>query len=180
MTAHGFAVFPTAIGHCGIAWHERGIVGCCLPEATADRTRDRLRRHHPGAAELAPPPPVAETIDAVTALLRGERADLSAAVLDLTGVPEFHRRVYEIARTIAPGATLTYGEIAHRLGEPGAARAVGRALGNNPFPPIVPCHRVLAAGGRTGGFSATGGTATKLRMLSIENAHSAEPTLFDL
>ena len=100
------------------------------------------------------------TIAAIAALLRGEPVDLSGTVLDESRVPEFHRRVYEIARAIPPGRTLTYGEIAERLGEPGAARAVGQALGENPFPIVVPCHRVLAANGKLGGFSAPGGTAT--------------------
>ncbi|WP_199433837.1 methylated-DNA--[protein]-cysteine S-methyltransferase [Qaidamihabitans albus] len=180
MTAPGFAVFDTAIGHCGIAWREHVIIGSRLPEGGAARTRARLLERFPDGTEQVPPPAVRHTIEAVTALLRGEAADLSGAVLDMSGVPPFHRRVYELARTVPPGATLTYGEIAQRLGEPGAARAVGQALGNNPFAPIVPCHRVLAAGGRTGGFSATGGTATKLRMLDIENAHAEAPTLFRL
>jgi methylated-DNA-[protein]-cysteine S-methyltransferase len=92
-------------------------------------------------------------------------------------VPEFHRRVYDVARTIPPGATLTYGDIAARLGEPGSARAVGQALGRNPFPIIVPCHRVLAANGQLGGFSATGGSATKRRLLTIEGALQAQPLL---
>lgn len=117
----------------------------------------------------------------MTALLSGE--DLAApdsVPLDLSRVPPFHARVYEVARTIPPGTTLTYGEIARRLGEPGAARAVGQALGANPFAPIVPCHRVLAAGGGTGGFSADGGVATKRRLLEIEGVHLEQPALFDL
>jgi methylated-DNA-[protein]-cysteine S-methyltransferase len=114
--------------------------------------------------------------------LRGapnQPADLSNIQLDMEGVPPFHRRVYEVARAIAPGNTRTYGEIATRLGDPGAARAVGQALGHNPFAPVVPCHRVLAAGGRSGGFSANGGVATKLRMLQIERASFNGPGLFD-
>jgi methylated-DNA-[protein]-cysteine S-methyltransferase len=114
----------------------------------------------------------------MVALFGGEARDLSGIRLDMSGVPSFHRNVYEVARTIAPGATMSYGEIATQLGEPGAARAVGQALGQNPFPIIVPCHRVLAAGGKTGGFSAHGGVATKLRLLSIEAAHAADPGLF--
>jgi methylated-DNA-[protein]-cysteine S-methyltransferase len=98
----------------------------------------------------------------------------------MTGVPPFHQRVYAVARAIAPGHTLTYGEVAAALGEPGAARAVGQALGHNPFAPVVPCHRVLAAGARSGGFSATGGVDTKLRMLLAEGARfGREPGLFD-
>jgi methylated-DNA-[protein]-cysteine S-methyltransferase len=107
-------------------------------------------------------------IDNIVALLCGEPSDLSAIALDMEGLAPFHRRVYEVARTIPPGKTLPYGEVAARAGAPGAARAVGQALGHNPFPIIVPCHRVVSAGGKIGGFSAHGGTATKRRMLAIE------------
>ena len=134
----------------------------------------------PEAQETAPPAEVATIIAAIAALLRGEPVDLSGTVLDETRVPEFHRRVYGIARAIPPGRTLTYGEIAERLGDPGAARDVGRALGDNPFPIVVPCHRVLAANGKLGGFSAPGGTATKLKLLRIEGAEAAAQLgLFD-
>ena len=109
-------------------------------------------------------------IDDVTALLHGEPRALDRVALDMEDVPEFNRRVYEVARTIPWGATLSYGEIARRLGDPAAARDVGQALGQNPFPIVVPCHRVLAAGGKWGGFSARGGVATKRRLLSIEAA----------
>lgn len=106
----------------------------------------------------------------MTALLSGEPIDLADVVLDMDGVPEFHQRVYGVTRRIPPGETRTYGEIATALGEPGAARAVGQALGRNPFPIVVPCHRVLAAGGKAGGFSAPGGTRTKMKILDIEGA----------
>jgi methylated-DNA-[protein]-cysteine S-methyltransferase len=175
-----FALFETAIGTCGIAWGDRGLVGVQLPEPSTDETRWRLRRRYPGASEAPPPPEVRRAIDAIAAHLRGEAADLSRIGLDLSGVPEFHRRVYEVARAIPSGATLSYGEVAAQLGEPSAAREVGQALGRNPFPIVVPCHRVLAAGGKSGGFSAPGGVATKLRLLAIEGARaSGIPTLFD-
>ncbi|SFB51042.1 methylated-DNA-[protein]-cysteine S-methyltransferase [Amycolatopsis marina] len=180
MVAQGFTVFDTAIGWCGIAWGEHGIVGAQLPEGSEQATRDRLRRRFPDAEETVPPAAARQAIDGVTELLRGTAVDLSDVELDLAGVPAFHRRVYEVARTIPPGSTLTYGDVAHRLNAPGSARAVGQALGSNPFAPIVPCHRVLAANGGTGGFSAGGGTATKLRMLTIEGARADEPALFDL
>jgi O-6-methylguanine DNA methyltransferase len=170
MIAHGFAVFDTAIGRCGIAWSGRGVLAVQLPEADERQTRARLVRRFPHAREAPQPPAVARALEGIAALLRGERVDLSAVALDLDGVPPFHRRVYEVARTIAPGATLSYGEIAARLGAPRSARAVGQALGSNPVPILVPCHRVLAAGGKPGGFSANGGVATKLRLLAIEAA----------
>jgi len=173
----GIALFETAIGACGIAWGEGGIVGVQLPEGGEARTRARLRRRFPDAAEIPPPADVRRAVDGIVRLLRGEPVDLSIVALDLERVAPFHRRVYEAARAIAPGATLSYGEIAARIGAPGAARAVGQALGRNPFPVIVPCHRVLAAGGKAGGFSADGGVSTKLRMLAIEGA--GQGALFD-
>ncbi len=178
----GFALFDTSIGHCAIAWGERGLKGAQLPEASEVQTRARMQRRFPDCLETVPPPPVQDAIRDLVALLRGEPnqpADLSNIVLDMQGVPPFHQRVYALARGIPPGETLTYGEIARRLGDPALARAVGQALGHNPFAPVVPCHRVLAAGGRSGGFSANGGIATKLRMLQIERASFNGPGLFD-
>lgn len=173
-----FALFDTAIGHCGVCWGEHGIVRVQLPEGSAARTRAKVLRDHPGAEETAPPPEIQHAIDSMTALMDGERPDLLDVEVDENVVPEFHRKVYEITRAIPPGKTLTYGEIAHRLGMPGSAQAVGQALGANPYPIVVPCHRVLAAGGGNGGFSAPGGVDTKLRMLVIEGAIAEEPTLF--
>jgi methylated-DNA-[protein]-cysteine S-methyltransferase len=176
--AVSFALFDTAIGRCAIAWSKSGIVAVLLPDRDDSALRARLLRRHPGALEAAPPDVVAQAIAGIAALAGGEHRDLSDVVLDLTGEPEFNRRVYAAARTIKPGATLTYGAIAARLGEPDARR-VGEAMGKNPCPIIVPCHRVVAAGGKTGGFSAPGGAATKRRLLAIEGAASDEPTLFD-
>jgi methylated-DNA-[protein]-cysteine S-methyltransferase len=175
-----FTLFDTAIGRCAIAWGTRGIVGVQLPEGPDVRLRARMQERFPGAGEAPPPPEIRRAVDDVAALLRGEAGDLAAIALDMDGVPPFHRRVYEAARAIPPGATLSYGEVAAKLGAPGAARAVGQALGRNPFAIIVPCHRVLAAGGRVGGFSAAGGAATKIRMLAIEgSAASGTLALFD-
>jgi O-6-methylguanine DNA methyltransferase len=170
MTPRGFALFDTAIGACGIAWSDGGIVSVQLPERSEGATRARLARKCAGARESLPPHDVQRAIDAISSLLDGEPSDLSFIRLDVEGIPEFHRRVYDVARTIPPGATLSYGDIASRLGDPGSARAVGQALGRNPFVLVVPCHRVVAAGGKTGGFSANGGTATKLTLLAIEGA----------
>jgi len=179
-TVVSFSLFDTAIGRCAIAWGERGVVALRLPEANDQATRARILKRHRQAREAPPPPDIAHAIDAIVALTGGEARDLSAITLDLEEVPEFHRRVYTVARTIAPGATLTYGDIAAQLGDPDMARAVGRALGQNPFAIIVPCHRVVGAGGRSGGFSAHGGAATKRRLLAIESARTEdEPTLFD-
>jgi O-6-methylguanine DNA methyltransferase len=179
MTASGFVLFDTAIGRCGIAWGERGVAGVQLPEAGEAETRARMLHRFPAAGEAAPPPEVRRAIERMTALLRGEASDLSTIALDMDGVPEFHRRVYDAAQAIPPGETLSYGDIARRVGAPGAARAVGQALGRNPFPIVVPCHRVLAAGGKIGGFSAQGGVATKRRMLAIEGARLNGAPLLD-
>lgn len=180
MTGPSYALFDTAIGICAIAWGDAGVRALQLPEGSAEAARMRLERRFPEAAEATPPADVERVITEIVALLSGEPRDLRDVVLDMTGVPEFHRRVYDVARAIPPGSTLTYGEIAARLGQPQAAREVGQALGANPFPIVVPCHRVLAAGGKTGGFSAHGGVETKLRMLSIEQARVGNaPSLFD-
>jgi methylated-DNA-[protein]-cysteine S-methyltransferase len=177
--ATGWALFDTAIGACGIAWGEHGLLGAQLPLADEAATRERMQRRFARLAEAAPPPAVARVTADMAAVLRGERRDLSGTVLDFRGVPEFHQRVYRVALAIPPGRTLTYGDIARQLGDVDLARAVGQALGANPYAPIVPCHRVLAAGGRKGGFSGPGGTDTKLRMLILENAQpDDQPSLF--
>jgi methylated-DNA-[protein]-cysteine S-methyltransferase len=174
MTGLEFALFDTEIGRCGVAWGADGIAGILLPESRDLRTRAKVQERFPGARESVPPPSVQRALDAIGGLLRGEASDLSGISLDMNAVPSFHRRVYEVARTIPAGATVSYGEIAARLGARGSARAVGQALGRNPFALVVPCHRVLAAGGRMGGFTANGGVTTKLRLLSIEGANGSD------
>ncbi|HUI96738.1 MAG TPA: methylated-DNA--[protein]-cysteine S-methyltransferase [Xanthobacteraceae bacterium] len=170
MTEPGFTLFDTAIGRCGIAWTTRGVLAVNLPEADERRTRARVMRRCPRAREQAPPPEVARAIDGIVALLRGEPADLTGVALDMAAVPPFNAQVYAVARTIPPGRTITYGEIGKRLDIAGDAREIGQAMGQNPFPLIVPCHRVVAAGRKSGGFSANGGVVTKLRLLAIEGA----------
>ena len=181
MPIRAFCLIDTPIGACAMAWGGDSIAGVLLPEDDPNQTGPRMRRRFPDAAEAVPPPWVLTVIERVQQLLDGRSQDPLADVpLDMGRVPTFNRRVYEVARSILPGQTLSYGEVAARLGEPGAARAVGQALGHNPFAPIVPCHRVLAAGKRSGGFSAGGGVATKLRMLQIEQAQLGDgPGLFD-
>ncbi|MGA8613410.1 MAG: methylated-DNA--[protein]-cysteine S-methyltransferase [Xanthobacteraceae bacterium] len=174
-----FTLFETAIGCCGIVWSGRGIAGVQIAEKSERATRKHIMRRYPGAHEIAPPPDVARAIADIVALLNGEAKDLSYVALNIDRVSDFNRRVYDVARTIRPGATLSYGEIAARLGDRNLARDVAQALSQNPFPLIVPCHRVLAAGGKIGGFSAPGGVRTKLRLLSIEGARAGEPMLFD-
>ena len=179
MSDLNFALFETAIGACGIVWSGRGVCGVQLPEADAAATRVCIERRYPDAREAAPPSVIQDAINGVVALLSGEPRDLTHIVIDDAAISDFNRKVYEIARAIPPGQTMTYGEIAERLGDKLLARAVGQAMGENPTPIIMPCHRVLAANGKTGGFSAPGGIVTKLRLLTIEGATPGGPTLFD-
>src|SRR5207237_4585805 len=148
-----------ALGRWGTAWREAGIRALQLPERSDGRTRDRLRNRVPtGGGEAPPPPSVRAAIAGIVALLRGERGDLSGVALEMNGLPPFDRAVYQAARTIPAGSTLTYGEVASLARAPGEGRAVGQALGRNPFAIVVPCHRAVAAGGSLGGVSAPGGT----------------------
>ena len=180
MTDQHFALFDTSIGLCAIAWGPRGINGTQLPMGGEQKIRTRISQRNPEATEAEPEAEVRQAIDRMAGLLAGEPDDLTDIALDLDGVPEFNRGVYEIARAIPPGKTITYGDIAKQLGGVQLSRDVGQALGRNPCPIVVPCHRVLAAGNKPGGFSANGGVVTKLKMLAIEGAVvNHTPGLFD-
>ena len=180
MTGQRFAIFDTPIGACGVIWGARGITGVQLPMGSEDKTRSRIHQRNGDIPEAEPPAEVQRAIGAMTELLAGKPNDLGEIVLDLDGVPDFNRGVYDIARKIPPGQTLTYGDIARKLGGVELSRDVGQALGRNPCPIVVPCHRVLAAGNKPGGFSANGGVVTKLKMLAIEGAVvNHTPSLFD-
>jgi methylated-DNA-[protein]-cysteine S-methyltransferase len=170
MNHPGYTLFATPIGSCALAWNDVGLTAVRLPESSDARLRSAMRHRFPALEPQSPPATVQQAIVAIRLLLDGGPDQLRSVRLDLSPVGPFYRQVYEAARRIPAGATLTYGELAARVGAPGAARAVGQAMGRNPWPLIVPCHRVLAAGGRTGGFSAPGGVATKLRLLRIEGA----------
>jgi methylated-DNA-[protein]-cysteine S-methyltransferase len=169
-----YHVFETAIGWAGIAWGEQGLIGAHLPERDPEYVAQAIERKFAGVTETAPDAAMSEVIEAIRALMRGEKADLSAAPLDIARVPEFNAKVYAIARKIPAGETLTYGQIAVKLGDRLLAQKVGEALGKNPWPIVVPCHRVTAAGGKLGGFSARGGSTTKLKLLEIEGAEAAK------
>jgi methylated-DNA-[protein]-cysteine S-methyltransferase len=171
----GWARFDTAIGACAVGWTARGIAAVALPGGRLP-PRGWLPRLS-GAGETEPPPPVRAAMEAMARLLDGQAVDLGEVPLDLVGVPGFHAQVYEAVRAIPAGSTRTYGEVAALIGAPGSAQAVGQALGANPCPIVVPCHRVLAADGGLGGFSAPGGVDTKRQMLLIEGAPVA-PTLW--
>lgn len=173
MDSAGVALFDTPIGRCGLAWGPHGLRGVQLPEADDEAALARLARRFP---DLAPAvaDEVAEEIGEIVRHLGGEPVDYRRVKLDFSGVHSFERSVYAAARAIPFGETRTYGALAAQVGDPLAAQAVGQALGRNPWPIIVPCHRITAAEGRTGGFSAPGGAATKLRLLEIEGALAPE------
>jgi methylated-DNA-[protein]-cysteine S-methyltransferase len=181
MAGRAYAIFDTGVGRCGIAWSESGIIGVQLPEAREIETRRRLFRLYPEARELRPPLNVEIAIEGIVASLRGGACDLSDITLDMTGIAIFSRRVYDFVRTIPRGETLTYGEVAASLGASGATHSVAQAISRNPFMIIVPCHRVLEAGGYADKISPYGGTISKRRLLSIEGAHPiSSKTLFDV
>ena len=167
-TSQHYCLFDTAIGPCGVAWSDDGLTHLQLPEADRVATERRLSKSARRDAPDDPPEPIAQAIASLRAYFAGEPVDFSAIALDLADVPAFHRKVYDAARRVGFGHTVSYGALARELGDPGAARAVGQALGRNPLPVIVPCHRVLAANRQMGGFSAFGGTATKRRLLALE------------
>lgn len=180
MSDCAFTIFDTAIGRCALVWRGGLVVGAALPEASEAELRASLERRFCGSSEADPPPFAQIAVEAVVRLLSGKVEDFGGVELETGELPDFDRSVLEAARRIPCGETRTYGEIASALGKPGAARAVGRALGRNPIPLIIPCHRVLAASGRSGGFSAPGGASTKLRILEIEGARRGpEPELFE-
>ncbi|MGZ5239963.1 MAG: methylated-DNA--[protein]-cysteine S-methyltransferase [Caldimonas sp.] len=175
-----FTVFATAIGDCAIAWNDAGLAGVWLPEASPARLRRRIAQRHPGASEAAPAGEHAEAVAAIVALLRGEPAELAKIRIDESAIDAFDREIYAAARAIPRGRVVTYAELARRIAGAASPRAVGQSLGRNPFPLVVPCHRIVAASGELGGFSAPGGTATKRRLLTIEDARlDGSDDLFD-
>ncbi|MGZ5871689.1 MAG: methylated-DNA--[protein]-cysteine S-methyltransferase [Bradyrhizobium sp.] len=181
MSGRAYTIFDTAIGRCGIAWNDAGIVGVQLPETREIETRKRLYQLYPDARETRPPANVELAIEGIVALLRGEACDFSDVTLDMSGIHAFSQRVYQITRGIARGETLTYNEIAARLRASGAVPSVAKAIARNPFVIIVPCHRVLDAGGYADQISAHGGIISKRRLLSIEGVGSpSSKTLFDV
>jgi methylated-DNA-[protein]-cysteine S-methyltransferase len=166
-----YHVFETALGFAAIAWSEAGITRFQLPSATAEATARGLLRRAPDAQQATPPAQIAETIAAAKRYFAGERVDFSHFALDLEGQEELlFREIYAAARHIGYGETTTYGGLAKTIGRNDweAARDVGQAMAKNPVALIIPCHRVLAAGGKIGGFSAPGGAATKVKMLALE------------
>jgi methylated-DNA-[protein]-cysteine S-methyltransferase len=161
-------LFDTDLGPCGVAWGERGLARFQLPEADRRATERRLRLRAADSGATAPPRQIAAVIADVQRYMAGERVDFSAVALDLTGVAPFYAEIYVAARRVGWGETATYGELARRVGSPGAARAVGQAMARNPVAVIIPCHRILASGNKVGGFSAFGGALSKQKLLGLE------------
>ena len=177
MNGRFHSLFETAIGTCGVAWSTRGIVGLQLPESNDAATEKRLSAKAQGSVPGVLPEAVEKAIADVRHYLAGNQVDFAPLTLDLDGIETFNRMIYGLLRAIGWGRTTTYGELARRAGSPEAARAVGQAMGSNPIPIIIPCHRVLAKGHRIGGFSAYGGTMTKERLLALEGVGPDAPLL---
>ncbi|MDE1145769.1 MAG: methylated-DNA--[protein]-cysteine S-methyltransferase [Azospirillaceae bacterium] len=173
LIAEKFTTFETALGRCAIAWNDAGIACLQLPAEDGGDIRRWRHRRVPGAVEEMPPPEVSTVMDAAVRYFRGEAIDFTGVAVDLRGQSDFFVRVYTALRTVAYGRTTTYGTLAAELGAgPEAARDVGAAMATNPVPLIIPCHRVLAAGGKIGGFSAPGGATTKVKMLHLEGVQT--------
>lgn len=169
-----FALFETAVGRCALLWRDERIIGVLLPSSSDAAMRRAIEKRASDASEAAPPAFVQRTIETIRRLCEGEAVSFDDAPLDRDRIEPFANRVYDILRRVAPGETTTYGAIAAELGDKALSRAVGAALGANPFPIIFPCHRVVGAGGKMGGFTAPGGAATKKRLLDIEGAFATE------
>lgn len=174
--AQYYLTFETANGFCGIAWNDVGVTRFQLPARSAEAAERMLLRRAPGAEPGAPPPEVAKAVAAVKRYFEGEATDFSGVKLDLGEQDALFQQIYAAARRVVWGHTTTYGALAKELGAgPEAARDVGQAMARNPVALIIPCHRVLAAGGKVGGFSAPGGSASKIRMLELEGVHVGPP-----
>lgn len=174
--AQTYHVFETSGGYCGIAWNDSGITRFQLPASSAEATERNVLRRVPSAEPGAPTPAIRDVIAAIRRYFDGETIDFSSVALDLDGQDAFFRQIYDALRRVGWGQTTTYGSLARQLGAgPQAARDVGQAMARNPVPLIIPCHRVLAAGGKVGGFSAPGGATSKVRMLELEGIHIGAP-----
>ncbi|TIV97936.1 MAG: methylated-DNA--[protein]-cysteine S-methyltransferase [Mesorhizobium sp.] len=171
----GHAVLETVIGFMGVAWSEKGLIRLCLPERSREAVERRLFRHGGVSSATGQPQWVVELIASIKAYAAGEDIDFSGVPVDLDGVDDFRLAIYDAARKLGFGETTTYGELAKRAGHSGLARETGAALGANPVPLVIPCHRILAAGGKIGGFSAPGGSATKEKMLAMEGVRVGPP-----
>jgi methylated-DNA-[protein]-cysteine S-methyltransferase len=175
-TAQRYDVFETAMGFCAIGWSDAGVTGFQLPTKSGEAAERLMRRRAPNAEPGGRPDDVAAVVESAKRYFAGETIDFSSVHVDLAGQDAFRARIYEALRRVAWGHTTTYGALASEVGAGReAARDVGEAMAKNPAPLIIPCHRVLAAGGKIGGFSAPGGSTTKMRMLELEGVRVEPP-----
>ncbi|HEY5818883.1 MAG TPA: methylated-DNA--[protein]-cysteine S-methyltransferase [Mesorhizobium sp.] len=178
-TSHSYHLFETALGCAGLAWSDDGVTRVLTPERDRSAVERRLLRLA-GAdiAYVAPvhlPKEIAAAVQLLSRYAAGEEIDFTPVKVDLAGVDAFRLAIYDAARQLRFGETVTYGQLAAAAGHPGEARDTGQALGQNPVPIVVPCHRILAAGGKIGGFSAPGGARTKEKLLALEGVHVGPP-----
>jgi methylated-DNA-[protein]-cysteine S-methyltransferase len=175
-----YGLFDTALGTCALAWGCGGLLGVWLPEASDSALEARIRRRLPASSSAAPTEEIAGAVEQIRVLLATGQGDLTGIALDMSGLEAFERAVYRRLRQVPAGQTITYGQIAREVGDVSDSRRVGQAMGRNRWPIVVPCHRVLGADGKAGGFSAPGGLETKLKLLAIERARVGDaPSLFD-
>jgi methylated-DNA-[protein]-cysteine S-methyltransferase len=175
-SVQNYQIFETAAGWCGIAWNEKGIVRFALPTSSEAGAERLLLRRIPEATRAEATPDIVGAIASAKRYFAGESIDFADLRLDLGHQEPFFAQVYDTVRKLGWGETTTYGSVAKALGAgPEAARDVGQAMASNPIPLIIPCHRVLAAGNKVGGFSAPGGSDSKRRMLEMEGVELAPP-----
>ena len=165
---HRYHLFDSAFGRCAIAWNDNGLTRTRLPDRDARQTEHSVAGNDGARVDADLPEIAKRAVAELCAYFDGHTSDLDSLPLDFSIVAEFNARIYRALRAVPRGETTTYGALARAVEAPGAARAVGMAMGRNPWPVIVPCHRVLAAGAKMGGFSAPGGTLTKERLLALE------------
>ena len=174
MTEPEYTTFETKNGFVGLAWNQQGVCGLRLPASSQESAEAAILRRLPQAQRSSPQPAMARLISDIQRYFEGEKIDFSSVPVDLGSQEPFFSRVYAEVRKLGWGETTTYGAVAKVLGaQPQAAQSVGQAMASNPVPLIVPCHRVLAAGGKLGGFSAPGGSSSKAKMLEIEGVAPA-------
>lgn len=171
----GRHVFETALGFMAVGWSASGITRVWLAERDRAAVERRLAQRAAGVPDLAPPLAIAAVVERLKEYAAGTPVDFSGTPIDLAGVDDFRLAIYDAAKRLRYGETVTYGELARRAGHDGMARETGAALGANPLPIVIPCHRILAAGNKIGGFSAPGGSATKERMLAMEGVRVGPP-----
>ena len=164
-----YQLFETAAGIAAIGWTNTGISSFRLPAPSAGETERAVLRRLPDAMRAEPPAEMRAVINDTVRYFDGERIEFFDIPIDPGQQPPFFAQVYAFVRKLGWGETTTYGAVARALDAgPEHARAVGQAMATNPIPLLIPCHRVLSAGGKIGGFSAPGGSTSKARMLELE------------